>query len=135
MFRKDLAASLKKIFDLPVRFDFTADTGADPKEQETIFCQIDKASVNVKSKRAIAHVEGRIKVFANADKLPYMYFSKKLEAAPIELTRPFFFHEGEENAGLFENIVLRSMSFVYLFDGQYDPETGSITSLTQQVTE
>lgn len=126
MFEKTLLQSVKRIFDLnKVSFDLPSDS----QEQEAAFIQIDKAISRINDKRQTSRVTGKILVFANADKLPYSYLTKKIAAADAELVAPFFFYDFEENAGKFLNIVERSLSFVFFFDSQYNPDVGTMTEV------
>lgn len=132
LIRDGLQTKLKAIFD----FDkVTFDNPSDSQEQEAVFVQIADARVKLKDGRQIARVTGMIRVFANSSKLPYGYFSKCLAEAEPEDTKDLFFHNFEENKGTFQNIAERSLEFVYFFDGQYDPNVGSITSINLEFAE
>ena len=132
MFEATLQAQLKAIFDFEkVVFDKPSES----QEQEGVFVDITKSKCKIKDKRQIATVNGVIHVFANLDKLPFGYFSKCIDAASAELKEGFFFYDLEESKGTYRNIVERSLSFVYLFDSQYDPNVGSITSINLSYSE
>ncbi len=127
MFEAALSERLKRIFDLKkVTFDLPSDS----REQECIFIEVESAKARLKDARQIARVSGKIRVFCNSDKLPYGYFSKKIHRAAAADTRDLFFFDFEENAGTIGNICERSMSFIYLFESQHDPNTGSIENVT-----
>ena len=130
VFEKRLADTLKRIFDLDkVNFNHISET----QEQECIFIEIESSKNQIKDAKVTAKVTGKIKVYGNIDKLPYGYFSKRIvEAKPAD-TKNLFFYNIEENAGTFVNICERSMSFIYLFEDQYNPNLGEITDLISDI--
>jgi hypothetical protein len=132
VFEKQLAAQLKAMFD----FDkVTYDLPGESKEQEGIFIEIESAKCRVIDARQIARVVGTLHVFANADKLPYGYFSKKIAEAKPEHSKGLFFYDFEENKGTVRNIVERSLGFLFLFDSQYDPAIGTLNEINLSITE
>lgn len=131
MFEKDLSAKLKRIFDLDkVSYDHVSAT----QEQECLFIQITTSKNRVKDGRFTGRVQGKLNVFANLDKLPYGYFSKCIDEAEVADIDDFFFFDFEENAGTIDNITERTLSFIYLFDMQYNPNRGELTSLVDEIT-
>jgi hypothetical protein len=128
---KSIKEKLQRIFDLQ---KVTFDKPSESNEQEGIFVAIANSHFQVKDAREVARLDGSIHVYANADKLPIGYFSKRIDAAAIEDTRGFFFGP-EENMGTIQNIVERKFDFTFLYDSQYDPAIGTITSLTTSLTE
>ena len=116
----------KKIFDFK---DVSFSAPGDNREQEKLFVEVELCRSRVVDKREIARVQGKASVFANADKLPFGYFSRAIANHPDE-TKDLFFFEIEENTRLYENIVQRGFSFVYLFDSQYDPDLGTLNQVT-----
>jgi hypothetical protein len=126
-----MAARLKRIFDLD---KVTYDLPGESHEQEGLFIAVDKAHCKTVESRQIAKVEGKITVYAESGKMPFGYLAKKLAKSEIEDVRGFFFGP-EENEGTFMSLVKRSFAFTFLFDSQYDPAIGSITSITTTVTE
>lgn len=127
MFRKSLKEKLERIFGLPkVTFDAPGET----KEQEGVFIQIDDAVSRVKKGRAIVKAQGVIAIFANAEKLPFGFFNKRLENADASDTADLFFYDIDTNIKYYQNLVERQCKFVYFFNQEYDPEAGEITSLT-----
>jgi hypothetical protein len=126
MFEKSLKEKLQRIFEFKkATFDLPSET----QEQECLFIQVESARPTIKDGRELAYVTGRIRVFANADKLPFGYFMKKLKSANQTDTKDLFFFDFEENAGTFRNVAERSLGFIYFFDSQYDPNLGTITSI------
>lgn len=128
MFEATLKDHLEKIFDMRATFD----TPGDSMEQERIFIQVTQVLGRVVDGRQIARVVGNLRVFAQIDKMPFGYFAKRIAAAAPELTRHIFF-EREETQGTHRNIVEHTVPFTFLFDSQYDPPRGQITTL--QFTE
>ena len=127
MFEDALKTRLKAIFDLD---KVTYDAVGQAQEQETIFIEITSSKNRIRDGVETARVEGLLRVFSSSKKLPYGYFSKKIQEADNALTRDLFFYDIEENSNVFGNIAERNMSFIYFFNSQYDPNLGSITSVT-----
>jgi hypothetical protein len=117
MFETELSEKLKTIFDFDkVKFE----TPSDMREQEVLFVEIEQAKNTIKDKQQLSLVTGTITVLANQDKLPYGYFSKKIHEASHDLTKDFFFYDFENNSSVYRNIVSRSLSFNYIYKGQYN---------------
>ena len=127
MFELALKQNLERIFDTK-KVTFNA---ADPEalEQDTLFVDIERGSPRVKDGRVTAKVMGKAFIFAQNNKIPFGYFAKYIDKAPADLTAPFFFYDLEENLKVNINLVRRGFSFVYFFNGQYDPDLGNITSI------
>ena len=126
MFEKELEAKFKKIFGVE---KVTYDQPGQSQEQEIIFVEIERATNVIKDGRQKSRVEGTGVMFGPNNKVMFGFFSKRIEKADPADTDPFFFFDIEENSKRFGNLVQRSFSFIYFFDGQYDPEIGSITSV------
>lgn len=123
-----LSDNLRAIFGV-AKVSFDEPGGA--KEQDAIFVSVSSCVPSyIRPGEARFRVEGDAILFANADKLPLGFFAKKIEQAPNDLTKRFTFMDMESNTRVFRNIVQRSFSFIYFLSGQYDPETGNITSVT-----
>lgn len=105
------------------------DTPGESQEQDCIFIEVENSWNTFKDGRAISKVTGNAVMFGPNDKLTLGFFSKAIAQAPSIQTKNFFFFDFEENTKRIRNIVQRSLSFVYFFDSQYDPETGSITTV------
>jgi hypothetical protein len=132
VFEKDLKERLQRIFDFQkTRFD---DPG-ESMEQECLFINIEQAMCHIKEKKQIAQVSGQFFVFATFDKLPYGYFVKQIHKAYLDDTAKFFFHEIDTNLPVMNNIVRRSVRFVFFFEAEYDPRQGSLTSVEFQEGE
>lgn len=126
MFEKQLENQLKAIFGVK---KVTYDTPGETAEQDCLFVEVENSWNTFKDGRSLSKVTGNAVLFAQNDKVSFGFFSKAIAKASPSLTRNFAFFDFEENTKRFRNLVQRSFSFVYFFDSQYDPETGSITSV------
>lgn len=131
MFEKELAARIQRIFDFP---KVTYDRASESKEQKAIFIEIDQADVRIRDKRAICKVEGTLRAFAQSSVLPFGYMAKKIAESNPADSKAFWFGS-EQNLGTIVNLVERKMAFTFLFDSEYDPSTGTITSITTSYAE
>lgn len=127
MFEDSLQELFKKIFEVK-KVSYALPSDKVP-EQECLFINVENPNCMIKDGRQKARVEGQAFMFAPADKLEFGYFSKRIIKADKELTKNLAFFDIEANTQQYQNIVQRSFRFVYFFDSQYDPETGSITSV------
>jgi len=126
VFRNTLKELLKDIFEIPkVSYDLPGES----KEQGCIFVSIDSAQNSVKKGKECSIVRGSISIYSNGDKLPFGFFSKKINQAQPALTQGLFFYNMDENNKIFQNIVERKCNFIFLYSNEYDPEGGSLTSL------
>lgn len=124
---KTFKEKLRRIFDLE---NVSFDKPGDSQEQEKLFVDVQIYKGRIKDGRETGHAQGRLSVFANSYKLPYGYFSKRIAAASPEDKREFFFFDFEESSGTLSNISERTVGFRYLFGAQYDPELGTLASLS-----
>lgn len=132
MFKRSLQEKLSRIFDLDkVTFDIPGES----QEQEGVFVAVQSAKTRLKDGVETAEVRGTLHVFGVSEKLPYGYFSKCLQEADQADTKDLFFHGFEEHKGTYRNIVERSLDFVYLYSGQYDPALGTITEIDLSLQE
>lgn len=132
MFEKKLTQQLTNIFG----FDkVTFDRPGESQEQEAVFIEVETANCKIKDGKQIAKVTGKLHVFASLDKLPYGYFTKRIAEAKADDVKGLFFFNFEENRGTYRNITERSMSFLYLFDSQYDPAIGIINQVNLSLVE
>ena len=134
MFEKALEQNLKAIFGIE---RITFDAPSESNEQDVLFIQISVSNNTIKDGAQIARVTGTLHMFSMNTKLPYGFFSKKIHEAKPSWTKPFFFFDLEENSNRYRDICERSASFVYFFNSQYDPDLGTMNSITlqTQVTE
>jgi hypothetical protein len=129
VFEEALAQKFKTIFDVSkVRYDLPGES----QEQETLFVEVELSRNRIRDGEFIARVQGKASIFAPADKLPFGYFTRCIEAHPDE-TKDLFFSDIEGNSRVFGNIVQRGFSFVYFFHSQYDPELGTLNSIEFEV--
>ena len=111
MFKKKLTDALKTIFEI---HKVTYDLPSSDQEQECLFISIESAKISVKNGMECAQVQGSIIMYANGDKLPFGFFSKKVNQADPSLTRDLFFYNLDENTRTFLNIVERRCEFHFL---------------------
>ena len=122
---------LKRIF--AVKKVTYAEPG-ESQEQDCIFVEVESAPFKMTDGIARAKVTGKLYINGQNDKLTFGFFSKAIDLAPHEYTKHFFFSDFEQNTKRFQNLVQRSVSFIYFFSSQYDPELGTITSIETTVT-
>lgn len=130
MFEDQLAEKFKKIFDVK---KVSYDEPGESAEQECLFIEVENSHNVIKDDRAKAMVTGNAVIFSTAGKLPFGYFSKKIQESDPEDTRDIMFFDFESNTRRFRDKVQRGFSFIYFFDSQYNPARGSITSI--EITE
>lgn len=129
---KDMEGKLRRIFGLEkVSFDLASIS----KEQEGIHIAVERCVTRIKDKREIARVTGKIIVFASTKKMPMGFFQRQLDKADPADKQDFFFSDFEANVGQLVDIVERSASFVYFYNGQYDPSIGRIESINLTTSE
>lgn len=139
MFKKDLLRRLEGIFG----FEKTTMLAPDANyEQDTLFVELVSARTRVSGANGgteTARVTGTLVVFSQDDRLPYGFFSKRIEQAAPDLTKPFFFFDIDvddvESPARLQNLHERRTSFIFLYDAQYDPDRGTITTLTLSLNE
>ena len=131
MFENILAEKFKRIFDIA---KVTYRKISASEEQSCLFIEVDEAKTRLKHGRFVGQVKGKIKVFAELEKLPLGYFMQRLSKASPDDLSDLYFYNFEENAGTIDNVIERTLRFIYLFNFQYDPDVGEITSITTTVT-
>ena len=127
MFEKQLESKFLKIFNCK---KVTFDQPGQSQEQEVLFVEIEVAKNIVKDGQVVSKISGSASMFGNNDKLTFGYFSKRIAKSDPDDTKSLFFYDIESNTKRFQNIVQRGFSFIYFFNSQFDPETGSIESVT-----
>ena len=125
MFETKLSAKFKTIFGVE---KVTYNQPSESQEQRCLFIEIEDAKNSFKAGRMLSMIRGKAVLFAQNDQLPFGFFSKAIEQHPKE-TKDLFFYDMEENTRTYQNLVQRSFSFVYFFDGQYDPDVGTIDNV------
>lgn len=133
MFRKNLELRLQRIFGFK-KTTFLAPS--DTFEQDTLFIEIHSARSRVTSNaggRETARVVGSLVVYSQGDRLPYGYFTKRIENAVFSDTKDLFFFEIDvddpQSPARLQNIHERRTNFVFFYNAQYDPNKGALTSI------
>lgn len=126
MFEQELADKLKTIFGAK---KVTYAAAGKSQEQECLFIEVEVANTDVRDGRVTGRVQGKAFMNAVAEKMPFGFFQKAIRLADPEIKKDLYFYEIENNTLLYDNIVQRGFSFSYFFNSQYDPATGSITSV------
>lgn len=132
MFEKELAEKFGKIFNID---KVTYNEPGESQEQGCLFIDIDSCNSTIKDGKAVALIEGNAYMYAPSDKLPFGFFAKCIRKADTALTKDLFFFNIENNNQRFQNIIQRGFSFKYFYRGQFDPEIGTITSITILIEE
>ncbi len=134
MFEKDLELRLKRIFGVK-RTTFNAPDFEAP-EQDCLFVQILSAQPRMQAKgggRETYRVTGYLTIFSQATRVPFGFFFKKLEQADPEDSHGLFFEKEmdiPDSPARIQNIQERRVNFTFWFDSEYDPNRGSLTSMT-----
>lgn len=130
MFRNELERRMKTIFGLGKT---TFDAPSDQFEQDTLFIQVDRVLPSIKDGREVAAVYGVITVYSQKNKMPFGYFDKRIANAKNVDKKGLHFYDFEEDVAnspsRIINIGERKRSFLFLYDAQYDPNQGELTSV------
>lgn len=133
MFENQLKEDLKLIFQ-PEKV--TYQQPSEIKEQSVLFVNVEQPNPTFRDKVARFKVSGKCTMFGNSDKLTFGYFARCIRGASKELNSKFHFSEIDANTKYYQNLVQRDFSFVYFFETEYDPDTGSLTSVEfETITE
>lgn len=134
MFKADLQARLERIFQIPKT---TYDAPSyDAPEQDTLFIDIADCVARTSAGaggRATAKVLGSIVVFSQANRTPFGFFAKRIEQASLDDKRNLFFEREIDipnSPARLQNLHERRVGFQFLYDAQYDPDRGELTSMT-----
>lgn len=134
MFEKDLKARLERIFGIRKTTYDAPDY--DAPEQDALFVEIATARSRMSNKaggRQTAVVDGALIVFSQAERMPYGFFAKRVEQAAPADTRPLIFEREvdlPDSPARKMNLHERRVGFRFLYDSQYDPSRGDLTTLT-----
>lgn len=128
----ELTEKLKKIFKVE-KVSF-ANPGEKVKEHECLFVDIEQTRSREKDKKTIARVSGKINLYGNTDKMPLGWFSQRIRESNPDDKKDLAFFDIEMNTKYYQNLVQRTASFVYFFSTQYDPNLGSIESVSIQTS-
>lgn len=132
MFESALSEKIKNIFDLD---KVTFDSPSESREQEGIFIEVENPRIKVGDKYASARVTGKLRIFVQAEKMPFDYLMKKIDAADPDDKADLYFFDIGVSVGRFMNIDERTIGFVFFFRSQYDPNLGTINSVNIEVNE
>ncbi len=125
MFEAELKDKVQRIFGTKVSFTLPGES----QEQECIFIDVQSALNFIKKGKEISTVRGTLLMYANSDKMPFGFYSKKIMLADPSLTKNFYFYNMDGNSKTIQNIVERRCDFVFLYSNEYDPNGGSLTSV------
>lgn len=131
MFQSELQSKLKQIFGFSkVTFNHPAMSG-EAFEQDTLFVDVTESRCKVTKNRINAKVSGVLTIFSQSDKLPFGFFSKRIEKAAAQLKKDLFFHELDvqnlSSHARIQNISELRGRFTFLYTQQYDPNKGKLT--------
>lgn len=128
MFKNKLKEKLGRIFGFE---KVTFDAPSDQFEQEVIFINVDQVASRITEGRETARVFGSLTVYCQQEKFPFGYMAKRIQRANFLDTEKLFFYDFEEDpAGSpakMVNLSERRMKFIFLYEGQYDPNLGELT--------
>lgn len=126
MFEAQLKEDLQIIFK-PEKV--TYQQPSDVKEQSVLFINVEQPTPTFRDKVARFRVTGKCTMFANSEKLTFGYFARCIAGASKELHARFHFSEIDANTKYYQNLVQRDFSFVYFYETEYDPDTGTLESV------
>lgn len=131
MFRASLQQNLEKIFGVK---KVTYNAPSDVYEQDSLFVNVQEVTSRIApGKSAYARVMGNLTVYSHGARLPFGFFSKRIQAADSELTKDFFFFDLDVNAlnspARLQDISEIQGKFIFLYSSQYDPNQGELTDL------
>ena len=132
MFEQELIDKFKAIFGVE---KVTYDTPGESREQNCLFIEIENCSSSVTDGEAGGTVTGNAVIFQKHSAIPFGFFTKAIARAPNALTKDLFFFDIEKNTQRYRDLVQRGFSFTYFFNSQFDPPTGTITSVDTTVEE
>jgi len=127
VFGAQLAEQLKRIFSVS---KVTYAQLRENQEQDCIFVDIESAKSFPKNGTLKSKVTGVGTIFSNYEKIPFGHLNKRIQLADAADTKDLFFFDIDVNTKTYVNLVQRTFSFVYFFSGQYDPDNGTLTSIT-----
>jgi len=132
VFEQELIDKFKAIFGVD---KVTYDTPGESREQNVLFIEIEDCKNSIKDGKAMGMATGNAVIFQKHSAMPFGFFAKAIARAPATLTKDLFFFDIEGNTQRYRDLVQRGFSFTYFFNSQFDPPTGTITSVTTTVEE
>lgn len=136
MFKKELRASLIRIFGIANTTFEEPDVEA--PEQDVLFVEITDAKTRPYGPdRISAKVTGNLILFSQAARTPYGFFNKKIQQAKNEDRKKFIFGreiDVPDSPARIQDLHEKQVPFTFLYDAQYDPDQGEISSLDAQLS-
>lgn len=132
MFKQELENKFKQIFGID---KVVYDTPGESKEQNCLFIEVEDCRPHIIDGFASGKVTGNAVIFQKSSAIPYGFFAKAIAKADAALTKDLFFFDLEANTQRYRDLVQRGFSFTYFFNSQFDPPTGTITSVNTTVEE
>lgn len=132
MFEQELSDKMKAIFKVK---EVSYDAPGDAREQDKLWLEIEQPKFTFNDKKAKAIVTGKGSIFGRNEDITFGFISQSISTADKSLTKDLFFTDFESNNLRFRDIVERSFSFTYFFNSQFDPDIGTITSVTTSIEE
>lgn len=127
VFEEQLSDQMKRIFSVS---KVTYSQPSETREQDCLFLDIEVAKSFAKNGTLVSKVRGVGTIFSNYEKIPFGHLNKRIQLADVADTKDLFFFDIDTNTKTYVNLVQRTFSFVYFFSGQYDPDNGTLTSIT-----
>lgn len=130
MFKSKLKKDLQEIFGIK---KVTFNEVSESYEQECLFVNCSTVNPRISASNMSCRVEGSITIFAQDNKLPFGFFTKKIELAKNDNKKDFFFFDIDldiaSSPSRIQNIHERRVSFIYLYKDQFDPNKGQLSVL------
>ena len=127
MWHNAIGEDLKQIFGIPkVLF---AESGL-RKEQDVIFCDIERIVNAIKEGKEISRIYGKISIMGLYGKNKSGFLSKRIQLADVNLTQKFVFSREESpiSTGTYEDrFNVYSVDFMYFYKEQYNKPAGKIS--------
>lgn len=121
----ELLEKLEAIFGMKASYDLPSSA----REQNVLFVELEQPTTRFTGDMEHTRVTGSAVIYSPSEKNRMGSFAKKIDAAPTDLTKDFFFSEVDSNTRMFRDIVGRGFSFTYFFRGQFNPPSGKITEV------
>jgi hypothetical protein len=132
MFKADLENRLKTIFEMPVKFE-APNYGSEALEQDVVFVEVQKCRPRVQGDRILDKVMGQLVLFSRDDNVTFGFFTKAVErSTPAYRSGLSFFQMDTvlpESPARLQNLQETRSAFMFLYDSQYDPDKGELTSV------
>jgi hypothetical protein len=127
MWRSAIDKDLKQIFGVSKVLFATPEPA---KEQDVIFCDIEKTLTAIKEGKETARVYGKISIMGLYGKNKSGFLSKRVQLANANLTQKFVFGREESpiSMGIYEDkFNIYSVDFMYFYKEQYNKPAGNIS--------